>query len=257
MTNRLEALTRLADQCDAFVVLAKAESTNDYVRNHFEADGRSVIVVTDTQTHGRGRLSRTWITRPGEALALSVGLPWNGAGGETTLSWLPVVVGATLVGALRDAGVHKASLKWPNDVLVGEGKLAGILCEIPHPGWVIIGVGINLDFPKGSPPSPNATALAHHGDFPLATLDSVMATFVTNLRHWVDLDHARGLRKAQELVPAVMGTLGRQVEVSEIDGSRWSGIARGLDDHGHLLVTPTGSSEPRVVVASDIRHLYQ
>lgn len=257
MTNRLRALTELAAQCDDFVVLDDVDSTNDYLRARDMGNDRCVIAVTDSQTHGRGRLSRTWITRPGESLALSVGLPWNGAGGNATLSWLPVVVGATLVSALRGAGVGEAELKWPNDVLVGEGKLAGILCEIPHPGWVIIGVGINLDFPQGSPPSPNATALAHHGDFPLATLDSVMATFVTNLRHWVDLDHARGRRKAQELVPAVMGTLGRQVEVSEIDGSRWSGIARGLDDHGHLLVTPTGSSTPRVVVASDIRHLYQ
>lgn len=256
MTNELHGLTTLASQCDDFVVLEQVGSTNDYLREHYEANNRCIAVVTDTQTSGRGRLSRSWVTRPGESLALSVGLPWASVA-DARLSWLPLFVGASLVAALRGAGLVVASLKWPNDVLVGGAKLAGILCELPRPGFVIIGVGINRDFSLGEPPSPRATALAHHGDFPLAALDQILATCVGEVRAWAALDQHRGLARAHDVVTPMMGTLGRRVEVSEVDGSTWTGIAEGLDEHGHLRVTPSGSDTARVVVASDIRHLYQ
>lgn len=257
MTNRLNEFAQLALQCDEFVVVDSTGSTNTWLREQRAGSDACTIVVTDNQTHGRGRMSRTWVSRPGESLALSIGIAWLGPEHDGRLSWLPLVVGAALVRALRESGVGGAALKWPNDVLVKGAKLAGILCEVAEPGRVIIGVGLNLDFSVDSPPSPNATALSRLGNFSPEAIDHLLAVFVSNLRQWVSLEHSVALQSAQHSVPEVMETLGRHVEVLEVDGSRWAGAATGLDRHGHLVVAPVDGSSSRVVVASDIRHLYQ
>jgi BirA family biotin operon repressor/biotin-[acetyl-CoA-carboxylase] ligase len=167
-----------------------------------------------------------------------------------------LVVGTCLVEVLRNEGLEGASLKWPNDVMVGEHKLAGILCEYLPPSSMIVGLGINIDFDTTQPPSPRATALAHLLD-PMPSLDSLVAGLVTELLEWVGDDHADVAERTRDRVSAVMSTLGRPVEVQEPSGERWRGGARGLDDAGHLLVVPEGSVEPLRVVASDIEHLYQ
>jgi BirA family biotin operon repressor/biotin-[acetyl-CoA-carboxylase] ligase len=167
-----------------------------------------------------------------------------------------LVVGTCLVEVLRNEGLEGASLKWPNDVMVGEHKLAGILCEYLPPSSMIVGLGINIDFDTTQPPSPRATALAHLLD-PMPSLDSLVAGLVTELLEWVADDRAGDAKRTRDRVSAVMSTLGRPVEVQEPSGERWRGGARGLDDAGHLLVVPEGLVEPLRVVASDIEHLYQ
>jgi BirA family biotin operon repressor/biotin-[acetyl-CoA-carboxylase] ligase len=158
---------------------------------------------------------------------------------------------------LRDHGLAEASLKWPNDVVLGEKKLAGILCEFVPSGWVIVGVGLNIDFPVGAPPSPRAAGLFHHLSAAEGLVDSVLAGFVTELRDWVDDVRTRVSHDNVARVSSVMGTLDRPVEVHEPSGTQWRGVAHCLDQAGHLLVMPEGLSELRAVVASDIEHLYQ
>jgi BirA family biotin operon repressor/biotin-[acetyl-CoA-carboxylase] ligase len=158
------------------------------------------------------------------------------------------------VRVLHRHGLGEASLKWPNDVVVGQKKLAGILCEWVPDGCMIVGVGLNVDFSTEEPPSPRATALGHHVSVTDGLVDSLLAEVVGALR--AGLEDLRAEATAA-VVSAVMGTLGRLVEVQEPSGERWRGEAQSLDESGHLLVMPEGSSELRAVVASDIEHLYQ
>lgn len=256
MSSRNLSFPLLEQAVDHLVVLTTATSTNSEIKN-FLKDGDRVAVLTDHQTDGRGRLGRQWITNPGESIAVSLAFPWSGEDQERSGSWVPLLVGATLVRVLQRHGLGEASLKWPNDVLAGEKKLAGILCEWMPEGWMVVGVGLNVDFPADKRPSPRATALAHHVSIADGLVDSLLAELVGELS--LDLDNLRteSLVATASAVSAVMGTLGRAVEVQEPSGESWRGKARGLDASGHLLVTPEGSSELRAVVASDIEHLYQ
>ena len=256
MSNRDLSFPLLEQSVDRLVVLTAASSTNAEIKNFLD-DGDFVALITDHQTQGRGRLDRTWVTKPGESIALSLAFPWSSEAQERSGSWVPLLVGATLVRVLHRHGLGEASLKWPNDVVVGQKKLAGILCEWVPDGCMIVGVGLNVDFPTDEPPSPRATALGHHVSVTDGLVDSLLAELVGALGVGLEGLRTESPEATAAGVSAVLDTLGRSVEVQEPSGETWRGVAQGLDESGHLLVMPDGSSELRVVVASDIEHLYQ
>src|SRR5215470_6491119 len=127
-------------------LLAKARSGAD----------EGLVLVAEAQTSGRGRMGRRWISPPRRALTFSVLL--RPPVPPALLGWVPLLAGVAVASALeRTAGVD-ARLKWPNDVLVGDAKLAGILAE----RWgdaVVVGTGINGLQQRGELPVPTATSL--------------------------------------------------------------------------------------------------
>ncbi len=123
-------LPRSAALAARLEVLPSAGSTNDELMARATGEDpwpHLSIVATDTQTRGRGRLGRTWTAPPGRSLAVSVllrpGLPLD------ALGWLPLLAGVAVTRALAGLGVP-ARLKWPNDVLIGDRKVCGILSEL-------------------------------------------------------------------------------------------------------------------------------
>lgn len=130
-----------------------AESSNAVLleRARKGAPSGSVLAV-EWQSAGRGRLGRRWHSGLGDALTFS--LLWRFEKGLAALSGLSLAVGVAMVRALRELGVDEAGLKWPNDVLLPEGKLAGILLEAQGdmlgPSAVVIGVGMNLSLPDAA-----------------------------------------------------------------------------------------------------------
>lgn len=105
------------------------------------------IVLAERQTAGRGRRGRKWVSPFGENIYYSLTLRIDG--GMRQIEGLSLLVGLAVLKTLRASGVQQAGLKWPNDVLVGQRKIAGILLElIGDPAdvcHVIIGVGINVN----------------------------------------------------------------------------------------------------------------
>ena len=228
--------------------LERAKSTNSVM-----ATGASwppfSVVMTEEQTAGRGRLGRTWISRPGESLALSAMVPAlpDGPG----LTWVPLLAGACLVEAMRSAGLASVGLKWPNDVVVAGKKLAGVLCEVHANGGVIVGVGLNLRF-LGKPPSENAAALSEFLEVGDGVIDVIVAGFIDLLRTsqtWERSD-------AHTFVSERLLTLNRAVDVVPVTGELWRGVARGVNRNGHLIVRNTQGVDVEVM-AADVHHLYQ
>lgn len=233
-------------------VLDSVESTNSYMATRLFWEPFS-LVLTLSQTLGRGRLGRSWESSPGEAIAFSLLVPADLSNVSEGLpaSWVPLIAGACLVDGLRASGVNSAEMKWPNDVLVKDKKLAGILCEHQTSGQVIVGVGINLQF-QGEPPTENAIALFDACSNVPPTPDSLLAGFVERIIGiWSSTPEG-----IKSFVLARLGTIGREVVVAPALGGAWQGKAESLDRQGSLMVRrPSG--ELTTVSASDVYHLHQ
>lgn len=132
-------------------VLDEVVSTNSYLMKAAARGAPHVsCVAAHIQTNGRGRRGRTWISHLGASLTFS--LLWRFDCGAAALSGLSLAVGVALIRALRELNIDSAQLKWPNDVLVNNQKLAGILIDLQGdmdgPSSAVIGIGINVDLPK-------------------------------------------------------------------------------------------------------------
>lgn len=132
-------------------VLDEVVSTNTYLMKAATNGAPHVsCAVAHIQTGGRGRRGRAWISHLGASLTFS--LLWRFDCGAAALSGLSLAVGIALIRALRELDIDTALLKWPNDVLVDNQKLAGILIDLQGdmdgPSAAVIGVGINVDLPK-------------------------------------------------------------------------------------------------------------
>jgi BirA family biotin operon repressor/biotin-[acetyl-CoA-carboxylase] ligase len=248
----------------ALVTRAETGSTNDEAWEALAAgapDG--TVVVADAQTRGRGRGGRSWHTAPGKALALSV-LLHEGCD-RRRLGLLPLAAGLAVAQALESLGA-RATLKWPNDVLLAGRKVAGVLCESrraqvppgsrPLPGGgpfdaAVVGVGVNVaqspaDFPPDLADSASSLAVAGIA----ADREGVAAAILNALEPLWDAlrEGARGrLLKAWSARAAFWG---HPVAV-RTPGGEVRGVARGLDADGALvLVLPDGAET--AVLAGDL-----
>lgn len=221
-------------------LIARAEtpSTNDLAWEALAAGAADgTVVVTDAQPGGRGRAGRVWHLAPGKGLALSLVL--HQGCDRRQAGTLPLVAGLALALALDRLGVRTA-LKWPNDLLVGVRKLAGVLCESRRSALgadiAVIGVGVNVsqqpdDFPAALEGA--ATSLAMEGC--RTTREAVAAAFLNALEPlWVE--HQEGGRDAVlEAWRRRAGYWGQRVTVRTPQGPL-SGVARDLSPDGGLVL---------------------
>lgn len=135
-------------------VLPVIDSTNDEVNRRIfkkELMHKGDLVMAELQTAGRGRRGRSWQTAFGKNLMMS--MYWSFDKGIERIDGLSLVVGLALAKVLKGAGFNHVGLKWPNDVMVGDKKAAGILLEMNGDPTsdcsVVIGVGINVNMARG------------------------------------------------------------------------------------------------------------
>ena len=233
--------------CPRVVTLDETGSTNSDARA-LARDGAPhlSIVTADTQTAGRGRLDRSWVAEPGKALLASVILrPRMSVDRWTTI---PLLVGVAVAEAVRARTQVKAVLKWPNDVLVGERKLGGILVEAEPPSFAIAGLGINVGQTGFAPDLDDiATSLALQGAMRLDRADLLAAVIAR-------LDEAlRDEASALERYRSLCETIGRRVRVERAAAEPLEGVAREVDRSGALVVDVGGGTVS--VAAGDVKHL--
>jgi BirA family transcriptional regulator, biotin operon repressor / biotin---[acetyl-CoA-carboxylase] ligase len=127
-------------------IVDSVDSTNDWLFRALEDGAKSgTVVAAEWQRKGRGRLRRPWHSALGAAITFS--LLWKFPRGAASLSGLSLAVGVAVARALKRAGIDDVLLKWPNDVLWREKKLAGILIEVTGDALepaAVIGIGINF-----------------------------------------------------------------------------------------------------------------
>ncbi|NUO60721.1 MAG: biotin--[acetyl-CoA-carboxylase] ligase [Hamadaea sp.] len=231
-------------------------STNaDVLAAALAGEPEGLVVAAGTQTAGRGRLGRTWQSPPGGGLWFSVllrpGIP------PARLGWLPLLAGVTLAHCVRDVAGVDAALKWPNDLLVGGKKCAGILAEATGTGAIALGIGLNTRLteeqlppppPSGLPPTSLALAGASDvdNDAMLTALLDRLASAYSAWRAAGGDPEESGLRSAYL---GVCATIGLDVRAILPGGAEIRGRATTVDGEGRLVVAG------RSIAAGDIVHL--
>jgi len=220
--------------------LAECDSTNAVLLARAEAGAPAgAVVIATRQTAGRGRRGRAWISAPGDSLSFS--LLWRFAPG-TSPAGLSLAVGVALARALEKVGAGGTALKWPNDVLLGGKKLAGILIELQPgaPYVAVIGIGLNLRLPAVLPDDLRArsAALDYAGD-PGGLLAVILTELLAVLENFAR-DGFAGLRDAW-LARHAFADAPIQL-LSDFAAPR-AGICRGVAADGALLLEVAGQIE--------------
>jgi BirA family transcriptional regulator, biotin operon repressor / biotin---[acetyl-CoA-carboxylase] ligase len=236
-------------------ILEESPSTNAYVAERARAgEAPGLVAVTEHQTAGRGRLDRTWDTPRGVALTFSM-LVSPGRVPLARWPWLPLLTGLAVVDAVEAVAGVAAALKWPNDVMVEDGKLAGILVElVEHPAGAsaVVGVGLNVSASRDELPVETATSLALEGAADVdrtALLGAFLTAFSSRYDAWVGAG-GEGMRAAYR---EVCSTIGRQVRADLPGGDTVTGTAVDVDGEGRLHVDD--GSSVHVLGAGDVVHV--
>lgn len=226
---------------------AETASTNLDARAGAHGD----VYTADFQTAGRGRLDHKWQSPPGANLMMSAVLSAGGLSPESVAT-LPLVVGLAVVQAIRGllpaAEAPKVALKWPNDVLIGGRKVAGILCE-RNGETVIVGVGINVKqrvftpeladkaISLGSVPRSSAGPVPNFlGSVPMVR-EAVLGALERLYETWRD----RGFAAVYPAIRAVDFLRGQALAVRQTDDDATPvrGLCGGIQSDGALLVGET------------------
>lgn len=250
---RLEP-TRLTTRGYHVHVIDQTASTNHLVTEEaIKGAPEGLVVVAEHQTSGRGRLDRSWETPARAALTFSVLLRPTVAANRWP--WLPLLAGLAVARALRATGVD-ADLKWPNDVLIGDGKVAGLLVErveTPVGPAAVVGIGLNVSTRTDELPVPGATSLLLAGVEAdrTALLDRILWTLREEYDAWQAAPGDHALRAAYLERCATVPN--HQVRVGLPDGSVIEGVATDIAEDGGLVVE--GPAGPVTLHAGDVVHV--
>jgi len=262
MTAELPPLDAAAIQASAGAgwrveVVAETGSTNADLAARAQAgeDVEGVALFTEDQTEGRGRQGRSWSAVPRSQILLSVGVDTTDVPSET---WglLSLAAGVAVVEAVAEVAGVQAALKWPNDVLVGTGKLAGILAEVAAPGGaapvIVVGVGLNVSLAADELPDPVAVSLRSLG---VAQPDRqrLAVALLNRLHARIAEWRVGGNVELLAVYRKHSATLGQSVRAELPGGREVLGQATDIDGNGSLLID---SADGVVAVsAGDVIHL--
>lgn len=206
------------------VHLRRVDSTSQRARDLAAAGApHGTLVTAAEQTAGRGRQGRNWVAAPGQALLMSLLLR----------EW-PALLPLAAAAAVAEAVGETAMIKWPNDVLLFDRKVAGILAEgRPQAGWMVLGIGLNVAVRREDLPVELRNTAATLG-LPPSAIEPNLARVVERLQRWLSAPPAAVVAA----VRARDALAGREVRYGDVTGR-----ARGVDDHGRLLVLRADGGE--------------
>lgn len=196
-------------------------------------------LVAEQQTAGRGRRGRVWQSILGGSLTCSI--RWRFNQGIATLAGLSLAVGVALIRSLQQLGCEGVQLKWPNDVLWQQRKLAGILIEVQGdmngPSIAIIGIGINMQLPAAARDQIDqaVTDIQEILGTPLSR-NALLATLLTQLADVMDEFERNGLHNLRKTWQAAHAYADQPIKIHMSNGQIIQGIAVGLAENGALLL---------------------
>jgi BirA family biotin operon repressor/biotin-[acetyl-CoA-carboxylase] ligase len=204
--------------------LREIDSTSDRARELALAGApHGALVTAATQTAGRGRQGRVWTSPPGTTVSMSVVL-------RDPPPLLPLVAAV----AVAESCGADAQIKWPNDVLLDGRKVAGILAEgRPHEGWAVLGVGVNVAVDVRELPEELREKAGSLGLAPVE-IEPYLSSLLRALDRALALDAGEVL-DAWRARDALLG--------SDISWAGGTGVARGVDGEGRLVVELPGGGQ--------------
>jgi BirA family transcriptional regulator, biotin operon repressor / biotin---[acetyl-CoA-carboxylase] ligase len=233
------------------LILPLIDSTNSYLRECVPVDALGTVCLAECQSGGRGRLGRHWVSPFAANIYLSIA--WRYAHGTARLAGFSLAVAVAVVRALQALGVTNAGIKWPNDILIGGRKLAGVLVEASGethgPCRVVIGVGLNVRMPDKSASLIDQAWI----DLEQCGIDvprnAVAAQLICQLFAMAQEYTREGFEAFQTSWQQLDVANGKAILVREHDRET-AGIGRGIDSMGLLLVEHAG--EIRRYASGDI-----
>jgi BirA family biotin operon repressor/biotin-[acetyl-CoA-carboxylase] ligase len=241
------------------VHLSHVDSTNDEAKRRIHSGMQEqLLILADTQTKGKGRYDRIWYSPEGGLYFSLVIKP------VLALEYTPLLgllCACAVAEALRLVGVNGACLKWPNDVLIDECKVAGILSEIISPSpddyRVILGIGVNQNVDASAFPDElrySVTSIIEHLGHPTSR-EELVCEILSAIERLLKTTHSEGsFATVLETWKTMNVTLGSRIQVTD-GSSSYVGVAKDLLPDGSLLVK-TEDGEIKVTTG-DVRHLSQ
>lgn len=218
-------------------------------------DVEGVVLVAEHQTAGRGRMGRIWSGAPRSQLTLSVGVGTRDVP-AAAWGWLPLATGVALVDAVATVIGDQATLKWPNDVLVCDRKLAGILAEVaPTEQIIVVGIGLNVTLTLEEAGDPAAASLLDFG-VEAPDRDALLSRLLSELGRRVDAWRATRGSDGQLFYDyrSRSSTIGNPVRATLPGGPEIVGTATSIDEQGRLMIETYGG-QTAAVSAGDVVHL--
>ena len=259
--------TRLGCRIELFDCLP---STNREATQLAQAEvEHGTVVVADSQAAGRGRLSRTWFSPPGANLYCSIILRVIRPPERLTewLSWLPLISALAAAEAIEQVSSIRVSVKWPNDLLISERKVGGILCESgtgPRSDpFQIIGIGINVNVDYDDWPADlrdSATSIWQERKI-VVDRNRLLAQLLLDLEQCVDELAIHGTSRLALAYHQRCSTIGHTIQATLANGDVLVGLAEGVSQDGSLRVLPQathpGFETPEVINlrVADIIHV--
>lgn len=231
------------------LVWESVESTNDELRSLAQAGSAAgLVVLAEKQTAGRGRRGAAWFSPAGESLAFSILLRPE----ESKSLWprLALASGLAVAEAIETRGLQ-AGIKWPNDVWIGQRKVAGILVEAGA-DFAVIGIGLNVNTTEFPPEVAEIATSLHIESSRSFSRADLLATIIGRFavrRRQIDRDFG-------ELISAVRQRCvltGKRVTLSTASGQR-TGTVEGIAEGGELLLR-TDTGVERLIQADEVRML--
>ena len=228
----------ISNQLSSLTIESSLDSTNSSLQRLPLAQQHAAVLLAEHQAQGRGRRGRQWLSPYGRNLYLSLG--WRFDQSLSELGCLPLLVALAAARALQRAGLEGHRVKWPNDLLLDEGKLCGCLVELQGepqgPCHAVLGVGINVHMPASELPGvidQPWTDLQSH--LPGYSRNSMAALLLEELLGHLAVFSGQGFGPFQDRWKQMDGLQGRRVEVYSANGTVY-GTVTGIDTRGALML---------------------
>ncbi|MEN6508714.1 MAG: biotin--[acetyl-CoA-carboxylase] ligase [Smithella sp.] len=229
-------------------------STNDEAfRLGEEGAPEGTVLIAESQSSGRGRMQRIWYSPPGANIYTSMIL--RPPVGTIQATQIPIAAGVAVAETINEFCPGKASIKWPNDVLIGGKKVCGILAQMKMSGqtvdFIVVGIGINVNLAREQYPhdiQEIATSLAIEAGREISRPDLIIRLY-ENMAKWYRELTRNGFSAVRERWLNLSEMIGKTVSVM-FQNETVSGKAVGLDEDGSLILM-TANNQKLTVSAGD------
>ena len=231
------------------------DSTNDWSLEELK-QGREppFVCIADHQSKGRGRRGRHWLSPPAANIYMS--LAWHFELSADRLGVLSLAQGVAVINALDKIGINNAWLKWPNDVLINDEKIAGILIETSavraNSCNAVIGIGVNYQMPENITPDSGMrwTDVAHSACAMLPERNALLAILLNETVSMCRLYQQKSMKILSEIKHELEALNNKAVSVHLENGDQLLGTVLGINDAGELRVLVDGVE--RVFNSADV-----